>query len=391
MQPASPKGRRLPFAGILLLAVLGMMPVGRCRAGDLPPIKTVFVILMENCNWSGVISNSSAPYINNTLLPMASYCLQYCNPPGNHPSLPNYLWLEAGTNFGLTNDADPVVYHQNTSQHLVSQLARAGISWKSYQEDIPGDVVPLTETNLYVARHNPMVFFDDVTGTNDPANAYGIAHFRPYSELEGDLASNRVAHYNFLTPNLCDDMHTAVPPLDNTVLQGDTWLSEQIPIIMASAAYRSAGAIFILWDEGGFSSDGPIGMMVVSPFAKGAGYSNSIPYTHSSTLRTFQEIFSVGPLLGDAANATDLSDLFVAPAGASQGPEFSFSARRTADAIELEVGGMTVGQTHLIQASADLNQWTTVATNLAISSRLTYVDPIRVNCPARFYRVVAVQ
>jgi hypothetical protein len=51
-------------------------------------------------------------------------------------------------------------------------------------------------------------------------------------------------------------------------------------------------------------------MIVLSPFAKGAGYSNSIHYTHGSTLRTFEEVFGVTPLLGDAANQTDLSDLF---------------------------------------------------------------------------------
>ena len=37
---------------------------------------------------------------------------------------------------------------------------------------------------------------------------------------------------------------------------------------------------------------------------------NTVSYSHSSTLRTFQEIFGLSPLLGDAANATDLSDLF---------------------------------------------------------------------------------
>ena len=32
--------------------------------------------------------------------------------------------------------------------------------------------------------------------------------------------------------------------------------------------------------------------------------------SHSSFLRTMQEIFGVGPFLGDAANADDLADLF---------------------------------------------------------------------------------
>jgi hypothetical protein len=51
-------------------------------------------------------------------------------------------------------------------------------------------------------------------------------------------------------------------------------------------------------------------MIVLSPKAKGGGYKNTIHYDHSSTLRTIEEIFHVTPLLGGAANATDLSDLF---------------------------------------------------------------------------------
>jgi hypothetical protein len=78
---------------------------------------------------------------------------------------------------------------------------------------------------------------------------------------------------------------------------------------MASAAYKNGGAIFITWDESE-GAEVPIGMIVLSPHAKGGGYSNAIHYTHSSTLRTMQEIFGVKPFLGDAANATDLSDLF---------------------------------------------------------------------------------
>ncbi len=51
-------------------------------------------------------------------------------------------------------------------------------------------------------------------------------------------------------------------------------------------------------------------MIVLSPDAKGGGYSNTIRYTHSSTLRTLEEIFGVTPLLGDASQANDLRDLF---------------------------------------------------------------------------------
>jgi hypothetical protein len=53
-------------------------------------------------------------------------------------------------------------------------------------------------------------------------------------------------------------------------------------------------------------------MIALSPFAK-PGYSNEVSYSHASTLRTLQSIFGVGPFLRDAANATDLSDLFQDP------------------------------------------------------------------------------
>jgi len=94
------------------------------------------------------------------------------------------------------------------------------------------------------------------------------------------------------------------------VKQGDAWLSTQVPKILASQPYAAKGVLFITWDEAE-TGDGPIGMIVLSPVAKGGGYSNRIHYTHSSTLRTVEEIFGVGPLLHDAANATDLADLFV--------------------------------------------------------------------------------
>lgn len=277
--------------------------------------RTIFLILMENHDWSDIKHSPSAPYINNTLLPMASYTEQYYNPPGIHPSEPNYLWLEAGTNFGILNDAPPSVNHQNTSLHLVTLLDGAGISWKSYQEGISGTVCPLTNDGLYAPKHNPMVYFDDVTNTNDPNSASCIAHVRPFTELATDLHKQTVARYNFITPDLCNDMHDTCAPLRDPVKQGDTWLVNNLPQILSSQAYKNGGIVFITWDEGGSvnireTSDGPIGMIVLSPIAKGAGYSNTIHYTHSSTLRTLQEIFGVTPLLGDAAHASDLRDLF---------------------------------------------------------------------------------
>ena len=283
-------------------------------------IKTVFIILMENHNWTGdgglsIKGNPEAPYINYTLLPMASYANNYNNPVGNHPSLPNYLWLEAGTNFGIYDDGPPSQHSQTTGNHLVKLLENAGISWRSYDENISGTNCPLTNqgsvdsngSQLYQVHHNPFVYFDDQTNYRSNSSAECIAHIRPFAQLARDLADNTSARYNFITPNVCDDMHDSCG--GNAIAHGDAWLKKTVPMILNSTAYRSGGVLFITWDEAA-SGNGPIPMIVLSPYAKGNHYSNSTYYTHGSTLRTLQEIFGVYPLIRNAGSATDLRALF---------------------------------------------------------------------------------
>jgi phosphatidylinositol-3-phosphatase len=104
-------------------------------------VKTVWVILMENHNWTGnnagaafgapdIKGNPLAPYINGTLLHTSAHAEQYFNPPGNHPIQPNYLWLEAGTNFGVLADTQPGQPQLFTDKHLVRLREDAGISWR---------------------------------------------------------------------------------------------------------------------------------------------------------------------------------------------------------------------------------------------------------------------
>ena len=312
---------------------------------------------------------------------MASHCEGYCALPGISPSLPNYIWLEAGTNFGIFDDNDPTIDHLPYTNHLVTQLRAAGISWKSYQEHISGTNVPLVTEKGYSARHHPFVYFDDVTGTNDPNYAYGIAHIRPYPELATDLANNTVARYNFITPDDCHDMHTDCYPVYNGVRQGDNWLAAEVPKILASQAYQNGGALFITWDES-FGPDEHLGMIVLSPFARGHGYSNNIYYTHSSTLRTFQTIFGVSPWLGDAANATDLRDLFILPwlwlGGVKPVP----------GGIQISATGVTPGKTNWLLASSNLQFWTTICTNVPTTNWFTVVDTAAANLDHRYYRLV---
>jgi hypothetical protein len=88
-------------------------------------VKTVFVVAMENHNWTQpstqtspqpIFLNPAAPFINGLvngtsgISEQVAYANAYINAgTGVHPSEPNYIWAEAGTNFGVHNDDNP--YH----------------------------------------------------------------------------------------------------------------------------------------------------------------------------------------------------------------------------------------------------------------------------------------
>src|SRR6267154_6567601 len=120
-------------------SVLAKSDASDAKKSTLNDIKTVWVILMENHNWTGnnagaafgapdIKDNPLAPYTNGTLLETSAHAEQYFNPPKNHPSQPNYLWLEAGTNFGVLADTQPGQPQLFTDKHLVKLLEDAGIS-----------------------------------------------------------------------------------------------------------------------------------------------------------------------------------------------------------------------------------------------------------------------
>jgi phosphatidylinositol-3-phosphatase len=194
-------------------------------------VRTVFVIAMENHNWTQptnqfngdiqqIFHNPNAPYINSlvngtaSISDQVSYAAAYHNVlatetgnnPHIHPSEPNYIWSEAGNNFRVFNGNDPCAGQnvpgsnvQFTTKHLSTLISNAGRTWRSYQEDIDlakngstldNVVEPRSDWTVplasfrgvfafgsnayngskqfnYTAGHNPMVFFADSNGNCD--------------------------------------------------------------------------------------------------------------------------------------------------------------------------------------------------------------------------------
>jgi len=345
----------------------------RATSGGLAGIETVFVILFENEDWSAIKDNPDAPYLN-SLLSQSSYCEQYHAHNNQHPSEPNYIYLEAGTNFGFTDDNGPSFDQIPSTNHLVTLLNNVAIDWRGYMESMPAGTVGTTDFGQYVGRHNPFAFFNDVVSNYN----YGTNHVRPYSYFSNDLALGQIGRYNFITPNLTNDMHDLAPGSASRAQQGDTWLARELPAILNSAAFSNNGAVFLTFDENGGGSVNSIMMMVLSPLAKGGGYLSTSFYDHSSTVRTMQDIFGVRPYLGDAANAVSLSELF---------KNLTLTLTSSNGLTGVTLNDVVPGQRNYVQASSDLTHWATIATNNA-SGTVTFPDPDTSNFARRFYRVI---
>jgi phosphatidylinositol-3-phosphatase len=330
----------------LLVAALSSVPVLAA------PISTVFVIAMENHDFTQpgsytaiqpLLGNVAAPYLNSLVTPgdsnatNTSYFSQMLNvAPGIHPSEPNYIWQNGGSNFGVLADSDPSAAAHNieSATSFTGQLTAKGISWNSYQEDAqfsptggttsasgtnPGYTNPFNDSHQYnyAVKHNPMAFFTD-------SNANPAA-YRTFAQLQTDIANNTYAQYNWITPDQYNDMHSALTggfTYNGTtytgdqaaVAQGDNFLSLLVPQLEGTTAFENGTAMIEIWDdesEGGDTSAFDIPEIIISKDAVGNALDVAEPLTHSADLLTDEEIFQTGSCLLAACTSPDLAAAFL--------------------------------------------------------------------------------
>jgi hypothetical protein len=265
-------------------------------AASLPPIRHVFLIVLENESADLTFGkNSPAPYLAHDLPAKGVYLRNYF--ATGHFSLDNYLAMISGqapnpatqsdcqsfTDFsGNTLDANGqalgsgCVYPANVMT-LADQLAKAQLTWKSYSEDMGNDPAredaacghpPLNgpdptqkaqaasashPLDQYAARHNPFVYFHSIV---DSASCKtNVVNF---ASLQSDLSSvATTANFTFITPNLCNDGHdggrpnrTCVDGQPGGLVSADAFLKHWIPLILESPAYKADGMLIITFDEG---------------------------------------------------------------------------------------------------------------------------------------------
>jgi phosphatidylinositol-3-phosphatase len=338
---------------------------GAPAAPGLPPIRHVFVLVLENQSYADTFARgSAAPYLARTLVSEGVLLTQYY--AIGHASLDNYIALVSGqapnhetqldcpvfTDFTLTAPAldshgqarGAGCVYPALVRTLPDQLEAAGLTWRAYMEDMGNDPhrepascghVPIgatdptaiaTVADQYAAKHDPFVYFHSII--DDQARCDG--HVVNLKQLPSDLArASATPNYVFITPNLCNDGHDpkCVDGRSGGLAAIDAFLNHWVPLIRSSAAFRNDGLLIITFDESdgtgeegsgaccgeqplpgaryapGFNGPGGgrVGAVLLSRYLK-AGTVTATPYNHYSLLKTVEAIFGLEPL-GYAAAA----------------------------------------------------------------------------------------
>jgi len=350
---------------ILTLATAAMVYAATAAGAALPPIRHVFIIVLENQSYGASFgAQPAAPYLGKGLPAQGALLTQYYGI--GHASLDNYVALVSGQAPNQDTQLDCGTYSDFTLEEpaldangqalgrgcvypqlvktLPDQLEAAGLTWKGYMEDMGKDpqreratcghvAVGARETtntaeaqDQYAAKHDPFVYFHSII--DDAARC--DAHVVNLSQLPQDLKkAQSTPNFVFITPNLCNDGH------DQHCADGhaggytaiDAFLRQWVPLITAAPAFAADGMLVITFDESdgkgaegssaccgerplpgasfkpGFNGPGGgrVGAVVLSPFVT-PGTVSAAPYNHYSLLRTVEEIFGLPPL-GYAAAA----------------------------------------------------------------------------------------
>ena len=235
---------------------------------------------MENRSYSQVIG---ARYIASLA---AAYGVATNYHGVSHPSLPNYLAMTSGSTWGIADDG----YHPLPPGGLGAQLTTAAIDWRAYMEGMSDGC--FRSPYPYALKHNPFAYY----GSACPPQVVSFTRFA------GDMAG-ATPHFVWITPGLCNDGH------DCSTAVADNWLAHIVPLILATAAWKDNGVLFITWDEG-YDSANSVLTLVIQP--NPLNHSSNHAYDHYSLLASVEDVLGL-PRLGNSASAAAMNDLLATP------------------------------------------------------------------------------
>lgn len=267
-----------------------------------PASRHVWVIKEENHSYEDVIGNPSMPFFNN-LVDRGALASQYYS--HTHSSLPAWMWLVAGQPVDSKNPGGCF-----NVPNLARSMIRAGLVWKSYNEDLryPGD--PTFHVANYVRGHNPLTNFSDTCSAPQKYNSMPFPYF--WRDVKATPAN-----FSYINPNLLNDGHSA------NLRRSDEWIKVVAGRILSRPEFQAGGdgLLFFVWDEGNFTWDsrcasnitsgcgGRVVVLVIGPGVK-PGYVSTGLYHQENLLRTFCAAMRLSECPGAASVAKPMSDLF---------------------------------------------------------------------------------
>jgi hypothetical protein len=288
------------------------------RAGRIPHVTKVLWIFMENRSYGHrrgeIPGGGSDPYISKALIGHCGSTSDYH--AVTHSSYPNYVAATSGGTQHMTSD-------RLTFFHVPNIFGQVDPSWRSYEQFMPTGCDHVSQTgsaatdHFYVGRHNPAASYSSL-----PVGAPKAGDCRGFDEplgstKSGALVSNvrdgKLPKIGFITPGLCDDMHTLPPGIagcPDSTASGDAWLAKWIPILTAGPDYAKGDLVIdITWDEGSRGIPGAdcvtsrasnciVPDIVISPYTRHVV--SGTDFSHYSLLKMTESLLHL-PYLGEAA------------------------------------------------------------------------------------------
>ena len=326
-------------ASAVCVAAFGLLPAFATDRSS-KTLDHVYVIVLENRSFDDALYNGPSPFLRG-LSQTQGLATRYFGV--THPSLPNYIAMISGDEFGVGDDgpscfaSDLRLFqscHRLAGDSLVDQLEAAGLAWALYAESLPAagglqQTYPAAGADgLYVQKHNPFVYFEQIA-----TNQARLTKLRPLDSLAADL-SGKAPNFVYIVPNLCHDGHgqkMCQAPAQLT-RDYDAFVEKTVGLIRASPNWTQNSAIVITFDEGEPSAgatgapnhvnccgadaddaapdDNHIATIVVTKCGRPA--TNATPMNHYALLATIEDGFRL-PRLRKAAGAPTLMDLFDRP------------------------------------------------------------------------------
>jgi hypothetical protein len=249
--------------------------VSLAQATNSGHFKKVVWIVFENTNYSKALAQPDFKKLTQNGALFTNLVAEV------HPSQGNYIAMVAGSKLGVSNDN--VVDLKES--HVGDLLEKAGLKWKTYAENYPGNCFTGKSSGDYYRKHVPFMSFANVT-----QNSARCLNIEDETKFFDDFKSGALPEFSMYIPNIKNDGH------DTGVDYAGKWLGNTFGSILSNPAKLGDVLFIITFDESGLlSPKNQIYTVLLGANIK-AGSENAQSINHPALLKMIEDEFGIGNL-----------------------------------------------------------------------------------------------